>query len=81
MPALGFNSGHVGNLSRHTKGTVGAQYGHVSSSSWGTVGAKSIVWAQYGKVQYGHSMGAVGAQLGHERVKCQEKFCFKSPDH
>ena len=29
--------GHVGNLSRNTKGAVGAQYGYVSSSSWGTV--------------------------------------------
>ena len=31
---------HVGNLSRHTKGIVWAQYGHVSSSSWGTVEAQ-----------------------------------------
>ena len=49
---------------------VGAQLGHA-------VGAKSIVWAQYGKVQYGHSMGTVGAQLGHERVKCQKNCVLK----
>ena len=42
--------------------TVGAQYGHVSCSSWGTVGGKSTVWAQYAKAQYGHSMGIVGAR-------------------
>ena len=42
---------HIGNLSRNTKGTVGAQNGHVFSSSWGTVGA------QLGqKTQYGRSM-------------------------
>ena len=70
----------VGNLSRHTKGTVGARFQFQLGHSWGTVGAKSIVWAQYGKAQYGHSMGTVGAQLGHERVKCQEKFCFQSPN-
>ena len=40
MLKLQINSRHVGNLSRHTKGTVGAQYGHVSSSSWGTDGAQ-----------------------------------------
>ena len=43
---------HVGHLSRHTnsKGTVGAQLGHVSVLVGAQVGPK----AQYGKVQYGH---------------------------
>ena len=42
---------HVGNLSRHTMGTVGAQYGQVSSSSWGIVEVQLGQKAQYGKVQ------------------------------
>ena len=48
---------HIGNLSRNTKGTVGAQNGHVFSSSWGTVGAKKhsmgTVWQGKGTVWQG----------------------------
>ena len=56
----------------HSMGTlpvpVGAQLGH----SWGKKHSMGTVWQ--GSV-HGHSMGTVGAQLGHERVKCQKKLC------
>ena len=64
---------HVGNLPRHTKGTVGAQLGHVSSSSRGTVGAQLGQKAQYGHSMARLSMGTVWAQLGHERVTFQKR--------
>ena len=64
-------------------GTVGAQYGQVSSSSWGTVEALLGQKAQYGHsmarfsigtvwAQYGHSWGTVGARAS----KFSEKISF-----
>ena len=51
--------------------------GHVGNLSRHT---KGIVGAQYGHVS-SSSWGTLGAQLGHERVKCQKKICFKSPNY
>ena len=68
---------HIGNLSRNTKGTVGAQYGHVSSSSWGTVEAQLGQKAQYGHSMARFSISTVWAQSGHERVNFQKKFVFE----
>ena len=48
-------------------GTVGAQYGQVSSSSWGTVEAQLGQKAQYGHSMARFSIGTVWAQLGHSR--------------
>ena len=59
-------------------GTVGAQYGQVSSSSWGTVEALLGQKAQYGHSLARFSIGTVWAQSGHERVNFQKKFRFQS---
>ena len=54
MLKLQINSRHVGNLSRHSWGTVWARFQFQLGHRWGTVGAKIIVWAQYGKVFLPH---------------------------
>ena len=73
-------NGHIDrNLLRHTKGTVGAQYGHVSSSSWGTVDTQLGEKAQYGHSMARFSIGTLGALLVHERVNFQRfTYCWRN---
>ena len=75
---------HIGNFSRHTKALIRAQLerciGKFPVPVRAQFGAKSTVWAQYDKVQYGHNMGTVGAQTLIFQIFFSSRlseFCFR----